>query len=381
MNIALVEPNLSGHHRFFLSAIADVLVGMQHKVTVYSTSLDINLDPTVRVKYISYKENSACFHNFFMKKIYAVGGFLCMVKNYSSLSRMIDSRIDLVFFCSMDDYMHEFMPKVFFEKIFPFRFSGLLLSPRRSCFYKNTVKSRYCSSVGVLDEFFYDQHRKCRKIIHFPDFTDESSPNMRLDLVQEIRERAAGRKIVLLIGGIVPRKGIFTYIETADRMKNFPCFFVMAGQCSFLAKKEYLFIVNAFANRPNCFFYGERLQDEADFNALIFICDIIYAAYVNFTQSSNMLAKSSLFRKPIIVSKGAYMDEIVKKYKMGKSIHADSSEDCMMAIIDIINSTHGLLGANWDSYYSKNRKDALLDSFKNVFRLTNFPYDNRCEEK
>lgn len=365
MNIVLVEPSLSGHHKVFLSAFVDVLLKNRHKVIVLSTSINLDLSPIVDVKFISYKMNCNFPRNSLLKKIIVVRNLLFLIKNYRELSMRVDAQIDLVFFCSIDGYMHELMPVAFFEMLFPFKFSGLLLSPRRM--YKNIIKSRYCSSIGVLDEFYFEQRKKnCERIIHFPDFADDSPPSTNLYLVQKIKERAGARKIILLIGGIVPRKGIYTYVETANRMKYFPCFFVMIGHCSFLAEREYLFVINNFANQSNCFFCGERLQNESDFNAIVSICDIIYAAYVNFNQSSNMLAKSSLFKKPIIVSKDTYMEEIVERYKMGESIRPNSSEDCMIAIFDIINSAHNYLQADWDLYLKKNRENVLFDSFREV---------------
>ena len=54
----------------------------------------------------------------------------------------------------------------------------------------------------------------------------------------------------------------------------------------------------------NFFSHTEYLPDETQFNAIINASDIIFAAYKDFTISSNMPGKAAAFDKPILVSTG-----------------------------------------------------------------------------
>ena len=59
----------------------------------------------------------------------------------------------------------------------------------------------------------------------------------------------------------------------------------------------------------------EKIPDESCFNALIAESDLIFAAYKQFTGSSNLLTKAAAFRKPVIVSRGLCMGRRVEQAK------------------------------------------------------------------
>jgi hypothetical protein len=51
-----------------------------------------------------------------------------------------------------------------------------------------------------------------------------------------------------------------------------------------------------------------------------------------------MLAKASLFEKPLIVSKGSYREEIIIKYGLGIAIEQHSITECASAIIQLTDT-------------------------------------------
>lgn len=63
----------------------------------------------------------------------------------------------------------------------------------------------------------------------------------------------------------------------------------------------------------------EKIPDESCFNALIAESDLIFAAYKQFTGSSNLLTKAAAFRKPVIVSRGLCMGRRVEQYGTGQN--------------------------------------------------------------
>lgn len=364
--IALVEPNLSGHHAVYLEHFLQCLRRKGCDVTVYS--LRSMNDPSRRI--ISYLKGWRLPKNPIIKKFVVGINWGIVAINWLLLRKQLSRGTDLVFFCCLDDYMNELMPKGLFEILFPYDFSGLLLTPRQTTKMflfdrRNILRSRYCKSVAVLDEFCRDYLMPYQpNIVYFPDFSDESEPNVNYDLALKVRERAQGRKIVSLLGAIDLRKGIVNFIKVSMLADQTKYYFLIAGK-SFLTGRE-LAILDNFVSRPNCLYWGQRIPTEADFNQLVAISDVVYAAYVNFTQSSNMFSKCALFGKPLIVSRGYYMEEVMNKYHLGYAIPQDSPSDCVKAISDCLD--HPVDPENWRRYLDHHSGRQLDRAFSEILR-------------
>ncbi|MFM7791033.1 MAG: glycosyltransferase family 1 protein, partial [Microcystis panniformis] len=66
------------------------------------------------------------------------------------------------------------------------------------------LKSKQCLGVAVLDEGIADklQQKLNKPVVVLTDITDESPPDMDFEIVKKIRAKAAGRKIVGLLGSL-----------------------------------------------------------------------------------------------------------------------------------------------------------------------------------
>jgi glycosyltransferase involved in cell wall biosynthesis len=371
-SIILIEPNVGGHHKTYLYHFTKALLELNYTVIVYSTPQVERLDKVIYHN-INYKSPFNLPSGFFKKKIVVLLNLFIAVYNIFQL-RGKGLKNQKIFFCCMDEYMHELLPTFIFDFLFPFYFSGLLLAVRNKekAFFdqRKIIKSNYCQSIGILDEFYCAKLSEIYKkpIIHFPDFSDEASPNMDFSLVKDIKEKAKERKIISLSGSITPRKGYRTLIETIDRLPENLFFFVIAGKPD-LSKEDKIYIEEKISCRENCLFWSKNIPSESDFNALIAISDIIYAAYVNFRHSSNMLAKASLFKKPMIVSKGSYMEEIAVKYKLGIAIEQNSITECASAIIQLSNDRSITQRSLFDDYLSINSYNNLKEAFSNIMQV------------
>jgi len=51
----------------------------------------------------------------------------------------------------------------------------------------------------------------------FPDFTDESLPDFSFPIMKQIQDKAAGRKIIGLLGSLDKRKGFLTLLEVSQK--------------------------------------------------------------------------------------------------------------------------------------------------------------------
>lgn len=373
--IRLIEPSLEGHNRIYLYYFSLTLLKLNYDIIVYT-----NLDKIEKIEGITYKNiNYIPFiglpKNHLLKKFIIIINLFITILNLYKARKAIDIPQN-IFFCCIDQYMHELMPVFLFNILFPYQFSGLLLASRdnrKSPFFdkRNIIQSKNCQSIGVLDEFYNNHAKKSHPyIINFPDFCDETPPNMGFTWANEIQEKANGRKIISLLGFISPRKGYKTLIETVKTLPSSKYFFIIAGKSS-LRPSEYLYITEQFATKENCLFYSENIPTEADFNSLVFISDIIFAAYLNFQHSSNMLAKACLYKKNIITSKGFYMEEIISKYKLGISINQNSSKECAEAILKLSNDLSYKKNACFDEYMKKNSIKKLEESFALVAKNFN----------
>lgn len=239
---------------------------------------------------------------------------------------------DLIFFTWLDSYLG-LVPSII-NHCFPHRWSGLYFQPRqlriapRHAWLRHGIfqplsvlQSSNCVGIGILDEGIVETlQRKIHKpVIVFPDFTDDSPPDQDSPMIQEIFKKAAGRKIVGLLGSLDKRKGILTLLHISQQIRT-PWFFVFAGnfaKASFTPEEREWIQAVIHSNPDNCFFHLARIPSEAEFNAVVQICDCLYAAYENFPLSSNLLIKAALFEKPVIVSDNYCMAERVRAFRLG----------------------------------------------------------------
>ena len=101
---------------------------------------------------------------------------------------------------------------------------------------------------------------------------------------------------------------------------------------SFLPEQQRLIQNWLHALPANCYCYPQRLPGEAQFNAVIDTCDILFAAYHHFPSSSNLLAKAALFEKPVIASEGYCMGERVERYGLGVTVTEGDVAQTLAAI-------------------------------------------------
>lgn len=203
----------------------------------------------------------------------------------------------------------------------------------------------YCLALYILEETAVEDLRAAagKPVYFYPNVTDETVESVPA-LEQRIREKARGRKVVLLAGTIESRKGIIPLINVIRASRPGGHFFVIAGKLypdSFEADE--LELVDGFLGHPpeNCLAMIGRVADEKSFNALVRSADIVYAAYIGFMGSSGIMTKAALFKKPIIVSKGGLMGYRAEKYRLGAVIDPSNPPEIAGAIEKLSHETAG----------------------------------------
>lgn len=254
-----------------------------------------------------------------------------------------------------------------FKRAFTLKWGGVFFHPTflrkrsiNSSSQFNIFRTNTCKSIAILDEGCLTQFQAAIKkpVVLFPDITNEEIDSTNPSaLAVEIVRKADGRKIISLIGIINEKKNVHTLIQAIKESKELghPYFFLIAGpnnQNSWQTTAEFEEIQNAITKyTDNSFWHLDSIKDGHDYNSLIAISDIILASYKNFYHSSNTLTKSSLFKKPSIVSKGYLMEERVVKYQIGIAINENNPGMLLQAIAALLDGAN-LKGNKLDSQYS-----------------------------
>lgn len=163
---------------------------------------------------------------------------------------------------------------------------------------------------------------------YLPDTTETGLPDQPSALAQEIRQRAAGRKIVFMGGSIGAQKNLARWYELIALADPRQWFFVQIGELhrGALNTEDTVALEKVMSCPPeNILLKDEYLQDERAFNDIIRTADVIFAVYRDFRISSNMLNKAAAFEKPILVADNHLMGERVRAYGIGKTVPQDDA--------------------------------------------------------
>ena len=300
-------------------------------------------------------------------------------------------KADLIYFPYLDSYMR-FLPFATIPRLVLNRpWSGLYLrnhhhGEKRSIakflrmFAKgdDILRSDLCPGLGVLDERFIPaMEMACRKsVTSFPDVTQINLPAQPSDLAARVKQQAAGRKIVGIIG-LERRKGFLTLLRTAElaREQGRPYYFVCAGTTPWgQFTTEELDDLNALVAKiasgeiDNLHFDPNtgRIPDEADYNSLFTTFDIAWAAYERFQGSSGTLSKAAAFEIPCLATAGECVGQRVEKYRLGLNIMEGNAEEALAAIPHLIANTDAdgkPLSPKFEEYrehHSQARLDRIL---------------------
>ncbi|KYC41562.1 glycosyl transferase [Scytonema hofmannii PCC 7110] len=295
---------------------------------------------------------------------------------------------DLVFFPWIDSYLSPLLTHHLVNKIFPYNWSGLYFRPlhlrvkQRLSFVRlgplnpdAVLKSSYCRSIALLDEGVADklQNKLNKKpVVVFPDFADQSPPDTNYSIIQQIREKAKGRKIIGSLGSQSKRKGILTLLKVAEQSIAEDWFFIFVGSLTEYAfLPEELMQIRHLAQSPphNCFFHFQHIPDEAQFNALVKECDVLSVVYENFPYSSNMLAKAAIFKKMVIASENFCIGERVRKFRLGLTIAESNVRQYVEALRCLFNlkkANFHLIKPDFEGYCHLHSLEQVTLSFQKI---------------
>lgn len=366
--IVLVDTLWFGHHPTYLKIFTKTLLELGNRV------ITLCPEPVELSQWITLNcpKQTHLFHTFELQEPEPKQALIGLTpKVFSALvywqhaasaiqkvSSKIGSSPDLVFFAWLDSYLSSYLIHHLVDKIFPYNWSGLYfrsyyqqMKQRGWYLHRDSLNpytvlcSSHCQAVAILNEDMAETlQRKLKKkpVVIFPDFTDDSQPDFSFPITKQVQDKAAGRKIIGLLGSLDKRKGFLTLLDVSQRVVGEDWFFVFAGKFgenSFLPQ-ELMKIQCVIKSAPyNCFFHFERIPNEAQFNSLVYVCDILFAVYNNFPNSSNILTKAAIFKKPVIVSNNFCMGKRVREFDLGLTINEGSTSQCIEALHHLRSSS------------------------------------------
>jgi len=237
-------------------------------------------------------------------------------------------------------------------------------------------QDRRLQGLAILDEGIRAAlaERIGRNVVVFPDFTDERLPKTRMEsqLAERLRAFAGGRPIVGLFGYLQRSKGLTTFCAAAQNPALAHVCFAVVGEVEWLSfgAQERHAIQKWLAEADNVWTHLARVPEEPALNGLMAACDVLFGSYINFPYSSNILAKSAVLQKPVIVSDGSLMAERVRQFGMGEIIPQEDPAAAAEAILKILQNVEAWMQRHrpaWADYRRQHCFEALKLAFAKIY--------------
>jgi hypothetical protein len=397
--VALVDWHWAGHHptyfKFFASALAErgirvvpLLPAPEEAATLVATSpagrspeAIRRIEPAEAFRggaHLPLRPRSV------RRLLTQASMFRRLAARLRSWERRNATPIDLVFFNTM--YDHDFASASRVSTLFGWDWAGLYLHAR--CIHtpgapmpgggvvpdgRSMFRGPRFRGLGVLDEGVISRLEPIvanRRLVRFPDFTDPTvaAPGDRdAGLARKIESYAAGRPIVALVGHLHRSKGLEAFTKAAQDPRLRDHVFFLGGEANLagLSAGSQRELRTAWESTPTICTHLQRIVEEASLNAVIRAARVVFAAYVDFPHSSNILTKAAVFRKPIVVSEGHLMAERVRRHGLGLTVGQDDVGAIVQAILRLSAAPAPAGGPEpcWDEYAALHSYERLGAAF------------------
>jgi len=375
--VILVDPLTGGHHFSYIRCYFELFREIGCNVSILTTDVIgvsnylLECFPEQRQKVEVYKINRRLVSSFEKNLVKKDGLIADLFKSYYAFKDfwdirkvIVSNKLDgqaLIFILWLDAYLTKGLPAFLVDMVLPHDFAGLYFHPSRVMSFLRdnqntrdilhvipTLKSTKLRFVGVFDHAIKLRLKEVYQQDIFnvlPDIAEAYPFQSHDRLIRNILSCSKGRKIISLVGSLDKRKNLLTFFRTAKETEG-NVFFVCVGKLSpewFSASelKEIKEIANSCVDR--LFFYNGYVASDAIFDSLISISAVLFAAYVNFPSSSNMIYKSALHKIPIIVSADHLMGEQVEDFELGIVLEDVTPENVLRAIYLLLeeNKSYG----------------------------------------
>lgn len=316
-----------------------------------------------------------------------------LASNCDAGGKAIKRAIDQIFFCCIYDTDFEFFR--YADPFFRFPWAGLYFNSRffRLPGTRIPYQARLscpekffglpsCTGVGVLDpqavQAMQARIGDSKRVVLFPDFTDISlectTASTPSSLAAKIRSFANGKPIISLVGHLQRTKGLLSFTKAACDSSMQNIIFFLGGEINWqeISEADKQWLLQKWEQNPNIFTHFQRLSSEMVLNQVIIESDIIYAAYNDFPNSSNILTKAALLKRPVVVSEGHLMAELVRDYQLGEVVSDNNHAHICQTLRNMLEPNYlDQLNqrARWRDYADLQSADRLPQAFQQLLRF------------
>ena len=267
--------------------------------------------------------------------------------------------------------------------------SGLCIRPADTPDHSRTSKGRRVTpyvdcishdkklrTLATLDEGIQNAlaERVKRPVVVFPDFADDRMPGSAIEsqLSERLRAFARNRPIVGLFGHLQRSKGLTTFCAAAQEPSLADVCFAAGGEVDWLSfsPDERRSLQSSLADSHNVWTHFARIPDEPRLNGLLATCSVLFAAYINFPHSSNILAKAAVLEKPVVVSDRSLMAERVRRFRLGEVVPEGDVNAINAAILRMTRDLDAWVDEHkpdWQSYRRRHSFHSLKAAFSEIF--------------
>jgi glycosyltransferase involved in cell wall biosynthesis len=396
--IALIDWNWIGHHPTYFTQFAEALVEIGHDVLPFCPNPG---DFTERFSLTGQSKNTRGGQIFpaeiitptalgrirpgrFRPHHQAIKQFGRIGARLRGWEKLTQKKIDAVFFACIYDSQFRYVK--YGSPFIGFPWAGLYLHARSFRMPGTPIPytgglpcperiftDRRCLGVGLIDEGVIGPMQKLigvdKKSVFFPDIT-VTTFDEKDGLARKIADFANGRPVVSLLGHLKRTKGLIEFTRAARNPLFENVFFALCGEVKWgeFQPKEKAELKKAWEQCPNLFAHLDSLQ-EPTLNSTLKQSDIVFAAYRDFPNSSNIMTKAAHFRKPIVVSDGYLMAERVRKFELGEIVPEGDQAGFDMALQKMLAPSYYAeleKRAKWDEYSQTHSSKQLVKSFNEL---------------
>jgi hypothetical protein len=308
-------------------------------------------------------------------------GFLGKLLRRWSARRGIS--IDQVFFACIYDQEFEYF--AYAEPFFRFGWSGLYFNSRffrlpgtlipysdRPPSPQKIFRLRSCRGVAIVDPQAQAPLQAIlgpdKPVVLIPDFTDTSLPDptqpQPASLARKLRAFAQGRPIVSLVGHLQRTKGLVAFTEAATAHELRDIFFFLGGAINWhqIDGPTRTWLLQQWETSSNIYAHLQHISSESSLNQVLQISDVVFAAYTDFPNSSNIMTKAAFLRRPVLVSQGHLMGELVHRYRLGECVPAGDGAALRATLRRMVAADYVqqlAARARWSAYCRLHHRDRL----------------------
>lgn len=264
------------------------------------------------------------------------------------VQRLLGHKIDIVLNMYIDCYRDDLELWNKFSRLWPQGCCAIHIDINNTLPERHYMGSQKVNTVFFINEDFVNPYeiatnkiisQDAERFVWIPDVATAMLPLRGSVLIDEILERAHLRKIVFLGGAIGGTKNLSTWYKTLELAPPETWFFLQVGaiDTTTLSPEDLTELARVRKLNPeNILILDQHIEAEAEFNAFINCCNVVWGVYRNFDRSSNILGKAAVFEKPIVVSDRYLLGERVRQAGIGIATDEENPRTILMAMTQLI---------------------------------------------